>query len=124
MSAFIPYLQSLSQRCPDVLVCSVMGLDGLSVETFSSVDVMEKYQLDSDALFVEFSTIVNRIQNRSVDLAMGEFEELSLQSKSFTCLIRRITSEYFLAIAVRAEGNVGKARYLARILAPEIKREL
>ena len=122
MSAFKPHLEELCDRSHDVMVSCVMGTDGLAVETVNRVEAHDS--LDADALFVEFSSILGQIQKRSYDLAMGQVEEMSMQSQSFTCLVRLINQEYFVAAAVRAHGNVGKARYLLRILAPKMIEEL
>ena len=122
MSAFKPHLEELCDRSHDVMVTCVMGTDGLAVETVNRVEADDS--LDADALFVEFSSILGQIQKRSYDLAMDQVEEMSMQSQSFTCLVRLINQEYFVAAAVRAQGNVGKARYLLRILAPKMIEEL
>ena len=122
MSAFKPHLETLCVRSTDIMVACVMGTDGLAVETVNPGQ--EQDNLDADALFVEFSSILGQIQNRTYDLAMGQVEEMSMQSQSFTCLVRLINQEYFIAAAVRAHGNVGKARYLLRILAPKMIEEL
>ena len=122
MSAFKPHLEELCTRAQDVMVACVMGTDGLAVDTVSQMDGHE--HLDADALFVEFSSILGQIQSRTKELAMGQVEEMSMQSQSFTCLVRLINEEYFMAAAVKAQGNVGKSRYLLRILAPKMLVEL
>jgi len=35
-----------------------------------------------------------------------------------------LSGEYFVACAVKPEANFGKARYLMRLLAPQIQAEL
>jgi hypothetical protein len=39
-------------------------------------------------------------------------------------LIRVINETYFVAVALSPEGNLGKGRYLLRIVAPKLAEEL
>jgi hypothetical protein len=39
-------------------------------------------------------------------------------------LIRVLNDTYFLAVTLKPEGNLGKARYLLRVSAPKILAEL
>jgi predicted regulator of Ras-like GTPase activity (Roadblock/LC7/MglB family) len=121
MSAFKPHLEELCARASDVMVACVMGTDGLAIETVTQGAHQET--LDGDALFVEFSSILGQVQNRTHDMAMGQVEEMSIRSQNFTCILRLINSEYFVAAAVDGDGNTGKARYLLRILAPKMIKE-
>ena len=59
-----------------------------------------------------------------VRLEVGGLEEVSLRTDSLAVIVRVLNHEYFVACAVRADGNYGKARYLLRMLAPQIKSEL
>jgi hypothetical protein len=39
-------------------------------------------------------------------------------------VVRIVSPEYFMVVALTQEGNVGKARYLLRVTAPKLKAEL
>jgi hypothetical protein len=39
-------------------------------------------------------------------------------------LIRVVSSEYFVALAIRPDGNFGKGRYLLRLVAPKLQAEI
>jgi hypothetical protein len=41
-----------------------------------------------------------------------------------TTVIRFLTHEYFIAITLHPEGNVGKARYLLRMRAAQLAADL
>ena len=41
-----------------------------------------------------------------------------------TVLIRALTKEYFLALAIRPDGNFGKGRFLLRTVGPKMQAEL
>ena len=38
--------------------------------------------------------------------------------------MRLLTPEYFLVLALKADGNYGKERYALRLAAPKVKAEL
>lgn len=39
-------------------------------------------------------------------------------------IVRVVTPEYFVALALRPEGNFGKGRYLMRVVTPKLQAEL
>jgi hypothetical protein len=39
-------------------------------------------------------------------------------------LIRVVSPEYFVALAIRPDGNFGKGRYLLRLVAPKLQAEI
>jgi len=50
--------------------------------------------------------------------------EVSVNSEHVLTLMRLISPEYFLVLALRADGNYGKGRYVLRVTAPMIRAEL
>jgi hypothetical protein len=57
-------------------------------------------------------------------LEAGETREVAFRSEKMTTLIRVINKGYFVAVAIEPEGNVGKSRFLLRIIAPRLAEEL
>lgn len=99
-----------------------MGLDGLAIETVRQNQTEQA--VDSDALFVEFSSILSQMKDRSDGLAFGQVEEMSIRSANITTMVRLINAQYFVAAALLPQGNHGKARYLLRVCAPKMISEL
>ena len=98
----------------------IMANDGIALaESLSSDD-----PADIQTLSVEYTAVLNEIKKASEVLEMGELEELTVKSGSLTFLIRLINDEYFIAIAMQPDANLGKGRYLARIAAPRLAEEL
>ena len=54
----------------------------------------------------------------------GEVHEVSINSEQVLTLMRLISPEYFIVLALRADGNYGKGRYVLRVTAPMIRAEL
>ena len=53
-----------------------------------------------------------------------QISEVSINSERVVTLMRMITPEYFIVLAMRPEGNYGKGRYLMRVVAPKLQQEL
>jgi predicted regulator of Ras-like GTPase activity (Roadblock/LC7/MglB family) len=54
----------------------------------------------------------------------GVAREVTIQGEKLTTVIRLINEEYFVAVALRPDGNYGKARYLLRTGAAKLATEL
>ena len=57
-------------------------------------------------------------------LKTGAVTELSVNSEKVFTIIRMVSPEYFLVLALRPEGNYGKGRYVLRVTAPKVRAEL
>lgn len=86
----------------------LMGYDGISVEQYFAAGE----QLDLQMIAVEYANVLKEIRKTAEILNVGDMEEVSIKTERFHILIRIITSEYFVAMALRRDGNFGKARYL------------
>ena len=57
-------------------------------------------------------------------LDTGATNEVSVKTERLTTVVRMLTDEYFVALAIAPGGNVGKARYLLRTSAPKLIENL
>jgi hypothetical protein len=55
---------------------------------------------------------------------MGTASEVAIQAENMTTLMRLLNEEYFIAVAMRPQGNIGKARFLLRTSAPKLLENL
>jgi predicted regulator of Ras-like GTPase activity (Roadblock/LC7/MglB family) len=98
----------------------LMDFEGIPVETYSRKDS----SLDIESVGAEVSVVVKAIQRATEMLDAGETREVAFKSDKLVTLIRVINESYFVAVALTPEGNLGKGRYLLRVLAPEFADEL
>jgi predicted regulator of Ras-like GTPase activity (Roadblock/LC7/MglB family) len=47
-----------------------------------------------------------------------------VRTEKLVILVYMLTAEYFIACAVRPDASFGKARYVMRLAAPQIRAEL
>ena len=119
--SFRAHLESVVSQVDGALACSVMGFDGISVETFQKD---EAGALELNGAWVEYANLLTQLKNAADVLKTGTVTELSVNSEKVLTIIRLVSPEYFLVLALRAEGNYGKGRYVLRVTAPKVRAEL
>lgn len=113
-------LQSVVDRTDGGLAGLLMDFEGIPLETYARVDT----GVDIEVVGAEVSVIVKAIRRATEMLDAGGTQEVSFRSEKVVTLIRVLNDNYFIAVTLSPEGNLGKARYLLRIAAPDLKREL
>jgi predicted regulator of Ras-like GTPase activity (Roadblock/LC7/MglB family) len=119
--AFLAHLEAVVNQVPGALACSVMGFDGIPVETHQSDDAVE---MDLQSSWVEYANMLSQIRGAAEGLRTGAVSEVAVSSERVITLMRLVSPEYFLVLAMKPEGNYGKGRYVLRITAPKVKAEL
>lgn len=98
----------------------LMDFEGIPVETYARSDSA----FDIESVGAEVSVVVKAIQRATEMLDAGATREVAFRSDKLVTLIRVINDSYFVAMALTPEGNLGKGRYLLRIVAPQLADEL
>ena len=117
---FREHLQDVVARVDGALACTLMAVDGIEVETH----LAEASGVDVRNLLVEYSSLFRLAREAAETHQAGDLKELSIQTGGVLTVARMVTPEYFLAVALKPEGNFGKARYLLRVTAPKLEAEL
>ncbi len=119
--SFRTHLESVVNQVEGALGCSVMGFDGISVETHQKEEAAE---LELNGTWVEYANVLSQLRQAAELLKTGEIQEISVNTESVLTIMRLVSPEYFLVLALRADGNYGKGRYVLRVTAPKILAEL
>ena len=119
--SFRAHLESVVNQVDGALACSVMGFDGISVETYQKDEAGE---LELNGAWVEYANLLTQLKNAADVLKTGAVTELIVNSDKVLTIIRMVSPEYFLVLALKAEGNYGKGRYVLRVTAPKVRAEL
>ena len=98
----------------------LMDFEGIPLDSYTRPGA----PFDIEVVGAEVSVVVKAIQRASEMIEAGETREVAFQSDKMTTLIRVINQTYFIAVAMEPEGNLGKGRYLLRVLAPKLAQEL
>jgi predicted regulator of Ras-like GTPase activity (Roadblock/LC7/MglB family) len=97
----------------------LMDFEGIAVDSY-----VKGGTIDINAIGAEFSVILKSIQRATESLEAGGAQEIAIQSDKVTTIIRIINEEYFLALTLSPDGNLGKGRYLMRTAAPKLLEQL
>jgi predicted regulator of Ras-like GTPase activity (Roadblock/LC7/MglB family) len=98
----------------------LMDFEGIPLESFAK----EGASLDIETVGAEVSVVVKAIQRATEMLDAGATNEVAFQSEKMVTLVRVINQTYFVAMTMAPDGNLGKGRYLLRVLAPTLAKEL
>lgn len=98
----------------------VMDFEGIPLATYKR----ESSTLDIEAVGAEISVIVKSIQRASEMLEAGAAHEVAIRSDKMVTIVRVLNSDYFLALSMDPDGNLGKGRFMLRVAAPKIVSEL
>ena len=104
-------LQTIVEKTDGSLGALIMGADGLSVEKFFNE---EGYSANLDVAAAEFTSLVRSAMRSGNDLALGDLRELMVALGNVTFVMRLFNQDYFVVLAMKPEGNLGRARYELR----------
>lgn len=117
---FREHLQSICKSCEGALACSLMGVDGIEVDTH----VQGGGDVDVKSLLIEYSGLFRSAREAAEAHAAGGITELFIETEKVLTVARLISPEYYMVVALSPGGNLGKARYLLRVTAPRLRSEL
>ncbi|HVG22020.1 MAG TPA: hypothetical protein VNI02_23500 [Blastocatellia bacterium] len=108
---FIDTLTHITDRIEGCAAVVILGIDGIPIERqVRDIDPA----LDIDLIATEFTTLVRRSMRTAADTGLGDLREMVFVTDLMTFVLRPITSEYFLLLALNPGGNIGRARFELR----------
>lgn len=123
--SFLPHLEQMVSQVEGAIACSVMGFDGIAVETHQAAAMIEQASsLEVTAAWVEYANLLSQLKNAAETLKTGQVSEVSVNTDKLITLIRMVNADYFLVLGLKPDCNYGKARYVMRLTAPKLKADL
>lgn len=116
---FADKLEQTVAKVPGAKAVILMGFDGIPVD-FHGTDAA----LDIETVGMEFSVVLKEIRKAASLLEVGQTEEVMVRTDRISALLRVVNDDYFLVLALEAGGNIGKGRYMLRLLGPQLGQEL
>ena len=97
-------LAGIRDRVDGTLAVSLIGLDGIAVESINDGDV------PLDVLGAEFGGFIKSIRPNA-ELNTGEVLQFALVTEKYITFLSAITPEYFVLLVMKPNGNYGRARF-------------
>ena len=113
-------LRDIVERTDGGIASLIMDSEGIAVESYARDDA----PFDINTIGIEFGVVLSSIKRAAESLEAGQPREVSIGTEKMTTLIRTLNDTYFLALAIRPDGNFGKGRFLMRAAAPKLVAEL
>jgi predicted regulator of Ras-like GTPase activity (Roadblock/LC7/MglB family) len=113
-------LQSIVEKTEGSLGALIMGADGLAVERFF---LAEDSDANLDVASTELTSLVRSANRSGADLGLGGLRELMLILEGVTFVARLFNTDYFLVLALKPDGNLGRGRYEMRKAELELAKE-
>ena len=113
-------LRELVEKTDGGIAGLVMDREGIALETYAKDDA----PFDITTVGVEFGVVFGSIKRAAESLEAGEAHEVAIRTDKMITLIRSLGKTYFLALAIKPDGNYGKGRFLMRTTAPKLIAEL
>ncbi|NLY93469.1 MAG: hypothetical protein GXY23_05525 [Myxococcales bacterium] len=117
---FKELLQEVVDGTEGGIAALIMGYDGIPLDNY----VRDDRSFDVESIGMEFSVVLKSIQNAAEMLDAGGAQEVAIKAERMTTLLRYLSSEYFVAVALAPEANLGKARFLLRTRASKLAEAL
>jgi len=102
---FRDVLAGLLERVEGAIAISLIGLDGIAIETLTAREV------PIDALGAEFGGFVKSIRHANTELDTGEVLQFALVTERYITFLSEVTSEYYILLVLQPDGNYGRARF-------------
>jgi predicted regulator of Ras-like GTPase activity (Roadblock/LC7/MglB family) len=108
---FKEVLETIIERTEGSLGALIMGLDGIAVERSLK---QEGQEANLDIAAAEFTSLVKSAQRAGKDTGLGGLRELVISLDDAVLLMRLLSQDYFVVLAISPEGNLGRARFELR----------
>ncbi len=123
--SFGEILRTIVEECGGGVSAALMGNDGIPIEQVTAQQAVQTpLAEDLSTAGTEFSRILGEIRKASDAISGGSVLETTVLLSEVTLVFRAIDDETFLAVALRPDGNLGKARYLIRKQLIALRQEL
>jgi predicted regulator of Ras-like GTPase activity (Roadblock/LC7/MglB family) len=102
---FKQILNAVLDRVEGAVAISLIGLDGIAVESVNPRAVA------LDSMGAELGGFVKSIRTSSSDLDSGDVQQLTVVTDRYAMFLSAVTHEYFVLLVLDATGNYGRARF-------------
>ncbi len=113
-------LETIVERTEGSLGALIMGTDGIAVEKVLG-EAGNEANLDVAA--AEFTTLVRSSQRAGNDIGLGDLRELVISLDKAVILMRLLSRDYFVVLALSPDGNLGRGRFELRKAELQLAKE-
>jgi predicted regulator of Ras-like GTPase activity (Roadblock/LC7/MglB family) len=116
--SFSEVLKETVEKVDGAVSAMIISTDGISVQEYASEKLV-----DLTGLSAEASAMIKDISMAADNLGLGEAKEFSIISERCGIIMRKINTNYYLALVIKPEGNYGKGRFILKTAIPKLEEE-
>jgi predicted regulator of Ras-like GTPase activity (Roadblock/LC7/MglB family) len=113
-------LTEILERTEGATGALIMGMDGIAVERLF---LPEAADANMDVAAAEVTSLVRYALRAGSNTGLGGLQELIVNFERVRILARMFSPEYFIVLALRPDGNLGRGRYELRKAELRLARE-
>jgi predicted regulator of Ras-like GTPase activity (Roadblock/LC7/MglB family) len=117
---FKEMLETILERTEGSLGALIMGTDGIAVEKILGEAGLEA---NLDIAAAEFTSLVRSAQRAGTDTGLGGLRELVVSLEGAVMIMRLLSKDYFVVLAMRSHGNLGRGRFELRKIELKLAKE-
>ena len=106
---FLERLSRISNSIDGALALSLVGKDGMPVESVSSDP-----DVDIEVLAAELVAQVKAISDQQRELAVGEVQHFAVTTDIRTLMVTKVADGFYLLLVLDKDGSYGRARFELR----------
>jgi predicted regulator of Ras-like GTPase activity (Roadblock/LC7/MglB family) len=116
--SFLEVLKDTVDKVDGAVSAIIIASDGISVQEYT-----QEKLVDLTGLSAEASAMIRDIGLAADNLGLGEAREFSIISDRCGIIMRKINSDYYLALVIKPDGNYGKGRFILKTAVPRLEGE-
>jgi predicted regulator of Ras-like GTPase activity (Roadblock/LC7/MglB family) len=116
--SFLEVLKETVDKVDGAVSAMIIASDGISVQEYA-----QEKLVDLTGLSAEASAMIRDIGLAADNLGLGEAREFSIISDRCGIIMRKINSDYYLALVIKPDGNYGKGRFILKTAVPKLEGE-
>jgi predicted regulator of Ras-like GTPase activity (Roadblock/LC7/MglB family) len=116
--SFLKVLEDIVDKVDGAVSAMIIGTDGMSVQEYAREKLV-----DLTGLSAEASAMIKDISLAADNLGLGEAREFSIISDRCGIIMRKINTDYYLALVIKPDGNYGKGRFILKTAIPKLEEE-
>ena len=117
---FKDFLDTIIERTDGSIGALIMGTDGIAVEKVLGEAGQEA---NLDVATAEFTSLVRGAQRAGSDLGLGHLRALVVTLDDVIVVMRLLSRDYFVVLALGPDGNLGRGRFELRKAELQLKQE-
>ena len=116
--SFLEVLKDIVDKVDGAVSSMIICRDGMSVQEYAREKLV-----DLTGLSAEASAMIKDISLAADNLGLGEAREFSIISDRGGIIMRKINTDYYLALVIKPDGNYGKGRFILKTAIPKLEGE-